>query len=168
LVWFVLEAAPPHRDSMGNGSIIQPSEIQRMSAGTGVTHSEYNPARDQAVHFLQIWIVPGRRGLPPSYEQKRIALDDPGRLVLVAGPHGGDGAVTLGADVFIHAGRLTTGDRVVHEPGPGRHAWLQVARGVVRVLEHELHAGDGAAISDEAALAIAAVRPAEVLLFDLA
>jgi redox-sensitive bicupin YhaK (pirin superfamily) len=168
IVSYVLAGALEHRDSMGNGSIIQPLEIQRMSAGTGVTHSEYNPARDEAVHFLQIWIVPTQRGQPPSYEQKRIALDENrGRLVLVAGPRGGEGAVTLGQDAAIHAGRLATGDRVVHALGPGRHAWLQVARGVVHVLEQELHAGDGAAVSGEDALALAAVRPAEVLLFDL-
>jgi redox-sensitive bicupin YhaK (pirin superfamily) len=168
IVSYVLEGSLEHRDSMGTGSIIKPAEIQRMSAGTGVTHSEYNPSRSEGTHFLQIWIVPERRGLPPSYEQRRIPLEErPGRLTLIASRDGRDGSVTVHQDAAIFAGRLRPGDKVTHELAPGRHAWVQVTRGELRLQGRELRAGDGAAVADEPAIAFEASGPAEALVFDL-
>jgi redox-sensitive bicupin YhaK (pirin superfamily) len=169
IVSYVLEGALEHRDSLGNGSVIRPGDVQRMTAGTGVRHSEYNPSATEAVHFLQVWIIPARTGLPPGYEQKTFPeADRRGRLLVVASPDGRDGSVTIHQDATIHACLLEPDGTLVYRPAPGRHAWLQVARGGVRLNDRTLAQGDGAAASDERRLAIEAAGSAEILLFDLA
>ena len=167
LTW-VLEGALEHKDSMGNGSVIRPGDIQRMSAGTGVTHSEFNPSREAPVHLLQIWLLPNQRGLPPSYEEKRFPPEAlRGRLALIAAGDGRQGAVTIHQDADLWTAQLGPGESVRHDLKPGRHAWLQVARGAVCLSGMPLGPGDGAALTDEPALEISATAPAEVLLFDL-
>jgi len=174
---YVLEGALEHKDSMGTGSIIRPGDVQRMSAGTGVLHSEYNHSKTEPVHFFQIWLLPERAGIAPGYEQKTFGDDDKrGRLRLVASRDGRDGAVTVHQDVDVYASLLGAGERVEHvfhvggqvEGRPGRHGWIQLARGRVDVNGEALVAGDGAAISEERSIAIRAIEPAELLLFDLA
>jgi redox-sensitive bicupin YhaK (pirin superfamily) len=172
IVSYVLEGALSHRDSMGTGSTIRPGEVQRMSAGTGVLHSEMNASTERPVHFLQIWIVPSERGIAPGYEQKAFPEEERrGRLRVVASPDGQDGSVTIHQDATLSIGLLAPGDRVRHALAPGRAAWIQVARGEIALDGGEvLRAGDGAAVRDEAALEIEG-RPgadAEVLVFDLA
>ena len=168
LTW-VLDGALGHKDSMGNGSVIRPGDLQRMSAGTGVTHSEFNPSPEAPVHFLQIWLQPRERGLPPGYEQKRFPPEERrGRLRLVAAGDGRDGAVTIHQDADLWTALLQPGESVRHALAPGRYAWLHVARGAVSLNGSTLGAGDGAAVSDEAALEIAGAAKAEVMLFDLA
>jgi hypothetical protein len=168
LTW-VLDGALEHKDSMGNGSVIRPGDLQRMSAGTGVTHSEFNPSREAPVHFLQIWLLPRERGLPPGYEQKHFTQETRrGRLRLIAAGDGREGAVTIHQDADVWTALLQPGESVRHALAPGRYAWLHVARGAVSLNGSTLGAGDGAAVSDEAALEIAAAARAEVLLFDLA
>lgn len=167
IVSYVLEGALAHQDNMGGGGVIRPGEVQRMSAGSGVLHSEMNGSKTEPVHFLQIWIVPDRKGIPPSYEEKRV--DDEGRrgaLRLVAAPDAQNGAVKLNQDVRIYSTLLDDGASVTHEFNPGRHGWVQVARGEIDLNEEKLSAGDGAAISDEASVTISG-KGAEVLLFDL-
>jgi redox-sensitive bicupin YhaK (pirin superfamily) len=168
LTW-VLEGALEHKDSMGNGSVIRPGDLQRMSAGTGVTHSEFNPSREEPVHFLQIWLLPRERGLPPGYEQKGFPEEERrGRLRLIAAGDGRDGAVTIHQDADLWTALLEPGESVRHALAPGRYAWLHVARGAVSLNGSTLGSGDGAAVSDEAALEIAGAADAEVMLFDLA
>ena len=168
IVTYVLEGALEHKDSMGNGSIIRPGEVQRMSAGTGVFHSEYNASKTDGVHFLQIWMLPGQRGIAPGYEQKRF---DPatrrGALRLVASPDGADGSVTVHTDARLYAALLEDGERATHTLAPGRNAWVHVARGEVEVNGHRLSAGDAASLSQEAAVELVGKKGAEVLLFDL-
>lgn len=171
IVSYVLEGELAHRDSMGNGSVIRPGDVQRMSAGAGVRHSEMNPSPDRPVHFLQIWIMPDEQGLRPSYEQKAFpAAERRGRLRIVASRDGREGSVTIHQDAALFVALLAEGDRVRHEVGPGRVAWVQVARGEVSVNGHRLLAGDGAAATREDALEITAHgdQDAEVLVFDLA
>jgi redox-sensitive bicupin YhaK (pirin superfamily) len=169
IISYVLDGALSHRDSMGNGSTIRPGDVQRMSAGTGVMHSEQNAQRDAATHFLQIWIIPERRGLTPGYEQKSYSVDERrGRLRLIAARDGRDGAVTVHQDVAIYSAILEPGQTVEHTLAPGRHAWVHVARGAATVNGQPLATGDGAAISDETRVAIAGTEPSEVLVFDLA
>jgi len=169
IISYVLEGGLEHRDSMGNGSVIVPGDVQRMSAGTGVSHSEFNASRDEVVHFLQIWIVPERRGLPPSYEQRRYTADDKkNRFRLVASRDGRDGSVTVHQDAELWVALLEPGARVAHALAPGRHAWVQVTRGKVLVHGLPLAAGDGAAVSLESSVEVEASERAEVLLFDLA
>ena len=168
IISYVLEGSLAHRDDMGTGSTITPGDVQRMTAGTGVRHSEMNPSPTEPVHFLQIWLLPERRGLEPGYEQKRFEVADKrGRLRLIASPDGREGATTVHQDVDLYAGVFAAGEGVRFALRPGRHAWLQVARGAVTVNGESLKQGDGAAISDEAALDITADQDAEVLLFDL-
>jgi redox-sensitive bicupin YhaK (pirin superfamily) len=168
IISYVLEGALEHKDSMGNGSLIRPGDVQRMSAGTGITHSEYDASPTEPVHFLQIWIVPERQGLGPSYEQRTFPAEErQGRLRLVASRDGREGSVTVHQDVEVFAASLAVGQQVVHRPRPRRHAWVQVARGAVRLNGAVLEAGDGAAASDEDALTLESIAPAEVLLFDL-
>jgi len=165
----VLEGALEHKDSMGNGSTIRPGEVQRMSAGTGVTHSEYNPSQTEPVHFLQIWILPERSGIQPSYEQKAFPLSATGdRLHLVASRDGRNGSLTVHQDVDLYAARMAAGRTVTHRLRPGRHAWLQVAGGKLTVNREHLGAGDGASLSNEQSFEISAESGAEFLLFDLA
>jgi redox-sensitive bicupin YhaK (pirin superfamily) len=166
---YVLSGALEHRDGMGNRGIIRPGEVQRMTAGTGVQHSEYNPSGTEPVHFLQIWIVPGQKGLPPSYDQASIAARAPNApLAAVASEKGGKGVVEIHQDASLHAGRLAPGERVARELREDRHAWVQVARGSVTLNGHRMAAGDGAAVNEERRLEITAGDAAEVLLFDLA
>jgi len=164
IVTYVLEGALAHRDSMGTGSVIRPGEVQRMSAGTGVLHSETNPSRDEGVHFLQIWILPERRGIEPGYEQKAFPPAE-GQLRLVASHDGGDGSLTIHQDAKLFAGTVTDGKTITYELPKGRYAWLQVTRGTVELNGQTLHAGDGAAIEDERTLNLRG--NGEVLLFDL-
>ena len=169
IVTYVLEGALEHKDSLGTGSVIRPGEVQRMSAGTGITHSEYNHSPTEPVHLLQIWIVPETAGLPPGYEQRDFpAAERRGRLRLVASRDGRDGSVTIHQDAALYAAVLEAGEAVSHGAKPGRHAWLHVARGAVDLNGHALEEGDGAAASDEERIDIAAREDTEILLFDLA
>ena len=169
IITYVLEGELAHKDSMGNGSIIRPGEVQRMSAGTGVRHSEANPSKEASVHLLQIWILPSEEGIEPSYEQKNFTDDEKrGRLRLVASPDGSDGSVTIHQDARIYASLLDDSQQVAHQLEPNRHAWVQVARGRVEANGQTLNQGDGAALSNESQLAIAGLEPSEILLFDLA
>jgi len=169
IVTYVLDGALEHKDSLGTGSVIRPGEIQRMSAGTGVSHSEYNHSKSELVHFLQIWILPRDEGLPPSYEQRAFSeARRKDQLCLVASRAGRDGSVTIHQDVDLYVSLLSSGSLAEHRLQVGRHAWLQVARGAVYVNEELLSEGDGAALSGEAGVAIAAREPSEILLFDLA
>ena len=169
IVTYVLAGELEHKDSMGNGSKILPGEVQRMTAGTGVTHSELNPSPDQQVHLLQIWILPEARGLEPSYEQKEFPVEErKGTLRLVASRDGREGSVTVHQDVSLYASVLERDSTVAAEVAEGRHAWIQVARGSVRIGDVELEAGDGAAVSDPGRLEITGTADeAELLLFDL-
>ncbi len=167
IISYVLEGELAHRDSMGTGSVIRPGEVQRMSAGTGVTHSEMNPSEENPVHFLQIWILPDRRGIKPGYEQKTFPDEERrGRLRIVASPDGRDGSVSIHQDVTLYDGLVSEGERLTHSFAPGRYGWLQVTRGEVQLNGQTLVAGDGAAIADEREVAMTG-RDAEVLLFDL-
>ena len=169
IVSYVLEGGLSHKDSLGNGSVISPGEMQRMSAGSGIMHSEYNASTNEPVHFLQIWILPDRTGIPPGYAQKPLDLDAArGKLVLAAGPDGSGADVILHQDARIYAARLDAGATVSHDPRPGRGAWLQVARGMVALNGTEMREGDGAGIEGEPRIAIDALTAAEILLFDLA
>ncbi len=169
IISYVLEGALEHKDSMGTGSVIRPGDVQRMSAGTGVLHSEFNGSKSELVHFLQIWIVPRARGIEPSYEQKSFAAEGKrGRLRVVASPDGRDGSVTLHADAVLYAGLFDAGEVAELALAPGRHAWVHVARGKVRVDGRDLGAGDGASLSDERAVRVEGVDGGEVLVFDLA
>ncbi|MCC6522206.1 MAG: pirin family protein [Polyangiaceae bacterium] len=169
IVSYVLEGALEHRDSMGTGSVIRPGDVQRMSAGSGVTHSELNASPTEVVHFLQLWLVPRERGLAPGYEQKHFERGErDGRLRLVASPDGRDGSLTVHTDASLYAGLFGPGQAAELALAPGRHAWVHVARGTVRVNGAELSAGDGASLSDEASVRLEGVDAGEVLVFDLA
>jgi redox-sensitive bicupin YhaK (pirin superfamily) len=169
IITYVLEGGLEHRDSLGTGSVIRPGEVQRMSAGRGVRHSESNPSESESVHLLQIWILPDEEGIEPSYEQKAHADEEKrGRLRLVASPDGSDESVRIHQDARLYAALLEPGQEVVHQLGPERHAWLQVARGAVALNDRPLKQGDGAALSREQSVRIVGTEPAEVLLFDLA
>ena len=169
IISYVLEGKLGHKDSMGTGSTILPGDVQRMSAGTGVRHSEQNPSPDEAVHFLQIWIVPEKANLEPSYEQKTFgAAEKRGKLRLVAARGGREGAVELNQDADLYAALLAPGEAARLALRPGRHSWVQVARGKVEVNGQALAAGDGAALSDEQAVNLVGREDAEVLVFDLA
>jgi redox-sensitive bicupin YhaK (pirin superfamily) len=169
IVSYVVAGALEHKDSLGTGSVVRPGDVQRMTAGTGIRHSEYNPSATEPTHLLQIWLTPERRGLTPGYEQKNFpAADRRSRWRLLASPDGRDGSVTIRQDADLWGTLLETGEAAAHELRPGRAAWLQVARGAVTLNGRPLAAGDGAAVTDERALAVAATEPAELLLFDLA
>jgi redox-sensitive bicupin YhaK (pirin superfamily) len=168
IISYVLEGALEHKDSMGTNGVIKPGDVQRMSAGTGVRHSEFNGSKDELVHFLQIWIVPDRANHTPSYEQKNFA--DPekrGRLRLVASPDGRDGTVTIHQDANLYAGLFDQAESASFDLAAGRHAWIHVARGQVNVNGEVLKAGDAAAIDDGGKIEINGGEKAEVLLFDL-
>jgi redox-sensitive bicupin YhaK (pirin superfamily) len=170
IVTYILEGALEHRDSLGNGGVIRPGEVQRMSAGRGITHSEFNASPDERVHLLQIWIMPARLGLDPGYEQKTISIGEAnGELRVIAAPDGRDGAVTIHQDTEVFAARLKGGAEATHRLKPNRHAWVQVARGGVTLNGTAMRAGDGAAVSQEEELRLRADagETAELLLFDL-
>ena len=169
IVTYVLEGALEHRDSMGNGEVLRPGEFQRMSAGTGITHSEFNPSPDDPVHLYQIWLFPERKGIEPSYEQKRFdEAERHNRLRLVASPNAADGSLLIHQDARVYLATRDAKAAVAHELAPGRNAWLQVLRGAVSINQRELQTSDGVAVSDERDLRIEARQKSEVLLFDLA
>jgi redox-sensitive bicupin YhaK (pirin superfamily) len=170
IISYVLSGALAHKDSTGGHGVLQPGEVQRMSAGTGVRHSEYNGSKDHLVHFLQIWIIPDRPGHAPSYEQKLFPdAEKTRRLRLIASPDGADGSTTIHQDVKVYATILGEGDRVRHPLAPGRYAWVQVARGDVDLNGQLLRAGDGAALSGEREVdLVGRGHSSEVLVFDLA
>jgi len=168
IISYVLEGGLAHRDSMGNGSVIRPGDVQRMSAGTGVTHSEANGSETEPVHLLQIWILPEKRGITPSYEEKRFSPEEKrGRLRLVASRDGADGSVTIHQDARVYASLLDPGQTVRHTLDRGRGAWLHLVAGAATVNGTALATGDGAAIQNEGTLEIHAGEPTELLLFDL-
>jgi redox-sensitive bicupin YhaK (pirin superfamily) len=169
IITYVLEGALEHKDSLGTGSIIRPGDAQRMSAGTGIRHSESNASATDQVHMLQIWIMPNQRNVAPGYEQKVFpAAEKAGKLRVIAAPDGRDGAVTIHADTNLYVGVLKQNEKVIHNLAPARHAWVQVAKGSVELNGKKLTQGDGASASDEPKLEIEATADAEVLLFDLA
>lgn len=169
IISYVLEGALEHKDNMGNGSVIRPGEVQRMSAGTGVQHSEYNPLKDEPIRFLQIWVQPSRRGYEPGYEQKRVEEGAArGRLRLIASGQGGRGAVKVNQDVEVWAGRVEQGDAVQVPIRAGRGLWVHVARGDVAVAGTLLSEGDGAAVENETEVKLEGRTGGEILLFDLA
>jgi|SRR5579863_2062899 len=166
---YVLEGALEHKDGLGNGSVIRPGEVQRMSAGRGITHSEFNASRAEVVHFLQVWIMPEQAGIAPSYEQEAIDRSAArAKFHPIASRQGGPGMVELHQDATMLLAILEPADRLLHRLARGRRAWLQVARGAITFNGYALTAGDGAAIDAEAELALEAQRTAEILLFDLA
>jgi len=169
IITYVVSGALAHRDSMGNGSVLRAGDAQRMTAGTGVAHSEKNPSAEEPLHLLQIWILPERKGLTPGYEERHIpTVDKRGALRLVAAPNGGEGVLTIHQDVTLHATVLAPGDKLAHRLDAGRHAWVQVVRGEVVVNGHRLGAGDGAALNQETEIALEGLSECELLLFDLA
>lgn len=170
IVTYLLDGAIAHKDSLGTGSIIRPGEVQRMTAGTGIRHSEFNPSDSEPTRLLQIWLLPERNGLKPGYEQTAFPAEErQGKLRLVASPDAADGSVTIHTDARLYAGLLAAGDKVEHGFAAGRHGWLQVARGEVDLAGHKLVEGDGVAFAGEPGLTLTGRAPgAEVLLFDLA
>ena len=169
IITYVVDGAVQHKDSMGNGSTIKPGDVQRMSAGTGVTHSEYNPSKAEDLHLLQIWILPDRRGHNPGYEQKEIGdAEKRGRLRLIASPDGRDGSVSIHQDARLYAGILENGQPLALKLTPGRRGYLHVVKGAVSANGVALEAGDGARIAEESALEISGGDQSEILLFDLA
>ncbi len=168
IVTYVLQGALEHKDSMGNGEVLRPGEFQRMSAGTGITHSEFNPSQTELVHLYQIWLLPERLGIEPSYEQKRF--DDAemtNRLRLVASPDASGGSLMIHQDACVHLAKLVASKKIGHEFSPDRHAWLQVLRGSVTLNGTELAAGDGAAVSGESHLEVVATSDSELMLLNL-
>jgi hypothetical protein len=169
IVTYVLEGGLQHQDSMGNGSVIKPGDIQYMSAGTGVTHSEFNASKTKPVHLYQIWMFPEAPGLQPAYDQKNFTeTEKRGKLRLLASSDGRDGSIKIRQKNDLYATVLAEGDSVRHELKPERHAYVQVARGSIKLNGTELTEGDGAAISAEKSLELTGVKDAEVLIFDLA
>lgn len=169
IVSYVLEGAIEHKDSMGTGSTIRPGDVQRMTAGTGVTHSEQNASKTESVHFLQIWILPKAKNLAPGYEQKAFTAEEKrGKLRLVASADGRDGSVTVHQDMNLHAGLFDAGERASFEVKPGRGAWVHVARGAIDLAGQRLEAGDAAAIDESGTFEIVGAAGGEVLVFDLA
>ena len=168
IITYVLEGALEHKDSLGTGSVIRWGEVQRMSAGTGIAHSEFNHSRSEPVHLLQIWILPERPGGKPGYEQRAFSLDEArGKLLLVAAKDGRDGALTVHQDAELSIALLERGAKLSHQLRQDRYVWLQLARGGISVNGAALNAGDGAAISDEPRLEIEANSAAELLVFDM-
>jgi len=170
IISYVLSGELEHRDSMGNGSVIRPGDVQRMSAGTGVRHSEFNASDANPVHFLQIWIMPNENGLEPSYEEKNFSSEiEQNKLILVGSADGRDNSVTIHQDVNLYLGSLGQGDCLTHEIADNRAVWLQVVKGEIALNDKPLQAGDGVAIADEAEIAIACKSAdSEILLFDMA
>jgi redox-sensitive bicupin YhaK (pirin superfamily) len=169
IITYILEGKLEHKDSLGTGSIILPGDGQRMTAGYGIRHSEFNPSKSDSVHLLQIWISPTEKGLEPSYEQKRFSESEKrGKLRLIASHDGAQGSVTINQDAQLYVSLLSPGQKVSHQFGPKRYGWLQVAKGAVELNGLKLKQGDGAAIGDEKIVNIKGAADSEVLLFDLA
>jgi redox-sensitive bicupin YhaK (pirin superfamily) len=165
---YVLEGALEHKDSTGSGGVLRPGDVQRMSAGTGVLHSEFNHSQGESVRFLQIWILPRKKGVPPRYEDKTFPIQEKrGELVLIASPDGQDGSLTIHQDVKAYASVLGSSQRLIHELEPARYGWVQVARGRLRLNGFELGQGDGASVSNESRLELEGIEETELLLFDL-
>ena len=167
IITYVLSGALEHKDSMGNGRIIRPGEVQYMAAGTGIQHSEFNPSKDEAVHLLQIWIVPERKGLKPRYAEKSLAKAPTGQFNLVVSRTGRDGSLPINQDADLYVARLNPGNEASHALAPARHAWVHVAEGEVRLNGDTLKAGDAVAFSEEPRVQLVANKPSQVLLFDL-
>ncbi|HSN26642.1 MAG TPA: pirin family protein [Kofleriaceae bacterium] len=169
IISYVLDGGLAHKDSTGTDGVIRPGDVQRMSAGTGVVHSEFNASKTEPVHFLQIWLLPGKRGIKPGYEQKTFSAEEKrGTLRLVASPEGEAGSLVIHTDAKVYAGLFEQGEKATLEVAPKRHAWVHIARGTAKVNGQELKAGDGAAFSDEGSITVEGVAGAEVLAFDLA
>jgi len=165
---YALDGALAHRDSLGSGSVIRPGDVQLMSAGTGIRHSEFNASETDPVHFLQIWIIPEKQGLAPAYAKKHFPeAERRNRLKLIVSPDGRDGSLKIPQDAAIHAGVLEKGASLTETLKPDRRYWLHVARGTLDVNGHSVMEGDGLAIAEEGSLTLAAKAPAEILLFDL-
>jgi redox-sensitive bicupin YhaK (pirin superfamily) len=167
IITYILSGSLQHKDSMGNGRIIKPGEVQYMSAGTGVQHSEFNPSKDEAVHLLQIWIQPDRKGVTPRYAEKSLADASNGKLHLMTSKTGRDGSIAIHQDADLWLGKLAVGSSVTHKLAPGRNVWLHVAEGEVSLNGKTLEGGDAAAVSEESSLNLSATKPSQVLLFDL-
>jgi redox-sensitive bicupin YhaK (pirin superfamily) len=168
IISYVLEGALGHKDSLGNGSVLRPGELQCMTAGTGIRHSEFNPSESERVHFYQIWLLPKQQGLPPRYDQRAFPEEERrGELRVVASPDGREGSLTIHQDAEVRLASLAAGERVTHELAPRRHAWLQVLRGSVQLNGVPLATSDGAAVSDESPLTVLGTESCEVMLFDL-
>jgi redox-sensitive bicupin YhaK (pirin superfamily) len=168
IITYILEGALEHKDSLGSGSVLRPGDVQRMRAGRGIRHSEFNHLQDAQTHLLQIWIEPSENGLQPGYEDRHFGDQRENRLALIASPDARDGSLDIHQDVSLYASVLDKGVEVTHELANGRKAWLQVAQGSVRLNGLDLSQGDGAAISDEDKLDITANEPSDILLFDMA
>jgi redox-sensitive bicupin YhaK (pirin superfamily) len=168
ILTYIVQGALEHKDSLGTGSVIKPGDIQRMTAGTGITHSEFNPSKSEPVHLLQIWLEPAQEGHKPSYDQKHFSeADRKDRLRLIASPDAADGSIKVTEDIRLYASLLSEGKKVSLDLKPGRHAWVQVVQGPIRVNDLTLESGDGAAVSDESRLEIAAGADSEFIVFDL-
>ncbi len=167
IITYVLSGALEHKDSMGNGRVIRPGEVQYMAAGTGITHSEFNPSSEEAVHLLQIWIVPERKGLKPRYAEKSLGAAPKGQLNLVVSKAGRDGSLPINQDADLYVARLEPGNEVSHALKSNRHAWVHIAEGEVKLNGDTLKAGDAVALSNETAVKLVAAKPSQVLLFDL-
>ena len=167
IITYVLSGQLEHKDSMGNGRIIKPGEVQYMAAGTGVQHSEFNPSNDEAVHLLQIWIQPDRKGAKPNYAEKSMSKLPQGQFNLITSKTGRDGSIAINQDADLWLAKLGTGNRVTHTLGANRHAWLHVAEGEVTVNGEKLSGGDALALDEQGSLELTATKPAQVLLFDL-
>ncbi len=167
IITYVLDGALQHRDSMGHEAVMRAGDVQRISAGTGIQHSEFNASERDPVHLLQIWMLPERKGLTPGYAEKSFASARAGQLTLLTSKDGRDGSIRINQDADLFLAKLKVGDKVAHPLPPGRHAWVQVAEGEVTLNGHTLTAGDGAALSDEPAVEITGRSPGQVLVFDL-
>ncbi|MFC1765690.1 pirin family protein [Planctomycetota bacterium] len=168
IISYVVEGELEHKDSLSNGSIIHPHDVQRMSAGTGVQHSEFNPQQDKAVHFLQIWITPAQKGDQPSYEQKAFPIEEKlNRLRLVVSPNGEEGSVSIGQDAKVYATVLEAEQKIRHALDPNRHLWVQIVQGEVTVNSQILKTGDGVAIENTDSLTLAGIDDSELMVFDL-
>ena len=167
IITYVLSGALEHKDSMGNGRIIRPGEVQYMAAGTGVAHSEFNPSPTEPVHLLQMWVLPDRKGAKPIYAERSFAQAVPGKLYLAASKSGRDGSIPINQDTDVYVGKLGGGDKISLALKPGRHGWVHVAEGQVKLNGLPLKTGDGAAVSDESKLVLESAGPAQVILFDL-
>jgi redox-sensitive bicupin YhaK (pirin superfamily) len=167
IITYILSGALEHKDSMGNGRVIRPGEVQYMAAGTGVQHSEFNHSPSEPAHLLQIWIVPDKKGAKPNYAERSFAKAEGGKLHLAVSKTGRDGSIAINQDVELFVGKLKAGDKVSHTFKPDRHAWLHVAEGQIKLNSVTLNAGDGAAVSNEGKLVIESINASQVLLFDL-
>jgi|SRR4051794_1115329 redox-sensitive bicupin YhaK (pirin superfamily) len=167
IITYILSGSLQHKDSMGNGRVIGPGEVQYMAAGSGVLHSEFNPSKDEAVHLLQIWIQPDAKGVTPRYAEKSMGNASKGTLHLVTSKTGRDGSIAIHQDADLWLGKFESGNRASHKLAPGRNAWLHVAEGEVSLNGQTLSGGDAAAFTEEATLEVAATKPSQILLFDL-